>query len=93
MQRDERNHRRFRERIFTHTGDPRLGLPRDRLLRCALMRKRWAIVADNDNVAAIGATNWHDRQITKSLSIPSCKNKPLTPSGKSVTLICASHGI
>jgi hypothetical protein len=30
------------------------------------------------------ATNWHDGQITKSLSIRSRKNIPLAPSGKSV---------
>jgi hypothetical protein len=29
------------------------------------------------------ATNWHDGQLTKSLSIPSRKNIPLNVSGKS----------
>jgi hypothetical protein len=49
------------------------------LLRCAR----------NDEMAILRATNWHDGQITKSLSIPSRKNIPLSPSGKSVILIRA----
>jgi hypothetical protein len=43
------------------------------LLRC--LHKR--------NHCAVAATNWHDGQITKSLSSPSRKNIPLAPSGKS----------
>ncbi|MBO4226440.1 hypothetical protein [Bradyrhizobium neotropicale] len=38
----------------------------------------------NDDVAALGATNQPDGQITESLSIPRTKNNPLSPSGKSV---------
>jgi len=34
-------------------------------------------------MTAICATNWHDGQITKSLSSPSDKNIPVAPSGKS----------
>jgi hypothetical protein len=37
------------------------------------------------------ATNQPDGQISKSLSRPSRKNIPLSPSGKSVVLIRASH--
>jgi hypothetical protein len=40
-------------------------------------------LARNDEMTSSGATNWHDGQITKSLSSPSCKNIPLNLSGKS----------
>jgi hypothetical protein len=36
-----------------------------------------------DEVKAMRATNWHDGQITKSLSSPSRKNISVAPSGKS----------
>jgi len=38
----------------------------------------------NDEVVAIPATNWHDGQITKSMSSPSRKNIPFAPPAKSV---------
>jgi hypothetical protein len=40
--------------------------------------------ARNDEIASSRATNWHDGQITKSLSSRSRKNIPLAPSGKSM---------
>jgi hypothetical protein len=40
-------------------------------------------LARKGNLGARGATNWHDGQITKSLSIPLRKNIPLNVSGKS----------
>jgi len=40
--------------------------------------------ARNDDVEAVDATKQPDGQINKSLSSPSLKNIPLTPSGKSV---------
>jgi hypothetical protein len=45
----------------------------------------------NDKSWSFGATKQPDGQITKSLSIPCCKNIPLNASGKSVILIRASH--
>ena len=47
--------------------------------------------ARNSDVEAVAATNQPDGQIAKSLSIPSHKNIPLNPSGKSVLFIRASH--
>jgi hypothetical protein len=41
--------------------------------------------ARNVKMTSSGATNWHDGQITKSMSISSRKNIPLAPSGKSMT--------
>jgi hypothetical protein len=40
-------------------------------------------LARKGNLGARGAANWHDGQITESLSIPSHKNIPLNLSGKS----------
>jgi hypothetical protein len=40
-------------------------------------------LARNDEMASSGATNWHDGQITKSLSSPFCKNIPLNFESKS----------
>jgi len=41
-------------------------------------------LARKDEMTSSGATNWHDGQITKSLSSGSRKNIPLAPSGKSM---------
>jgi hypothetical protein len=41
-------------------------------------------LARNNDLDAAGATKQPDGQITKSLSSPSRKNIPLSPSGKSV---------
>jgi hypothetical protein len=46
--------------------------------KCGLRR-----FAGNDEMVLSPATNWHDGQITKSLSIPLGKNIPLNVSGKS----------
>jgi len=41
-------------------------------------------LARKDEMTSSGATNWHDGQITKSLSSPSRKNIPLNSQTKSV---------
>jgi hypothetical protein len=52
----------------------------------SLRQRRYGLrrFARNDEVGSSGATKQPDGQITKSLSSPSDKNIPLSPSGKSV---------
>ena len=54
--------------------------------RAACRRRGYGLLRRerNDNVDAVGATNQHDGQITKSLSTLLRENIPLAPSGKSV---------
>jgi len=52
--------------------------------RCRFAHYGLICFSGKRNLDARPATNWHDGQITKSLSSPVCKNIPLPSSGKSV---------
>jgi hypothetical protein len=53
-------------------------------IHCGIKKAGLICLARNDEMASSGATNWHDGQITKSLSSPLCKNIPLNAQAKSV---------